>query len=470
MSLKKKIISAALAFTMIFSGAVSMTGCSDASYVATVEGETVPAGVYILYCGSAYGTAVNTLKEEQPDLDTTADGFSYYDQTVSGMSFGEFVKQEAMDNCKRYVQVNKLFDELGLEFTAEEEETIASNLDNEWGFEVGSYASLLGATELQKYDTMGDYYQSLGVSQSSFKNVYMTAYKSSKIFDYYYAEGGVEEVPQSEIESWLGENYTVARYISISLKDSDNNLIEDEAELQKLEDLANGYKAQLDEGKGFAEVMAQYEAYLKAKSAEADTETAPDESSENTSEAEGEDVSDETSEEVTEETSDEAEEISAEETEATSAEEAEETSAEENGEETTEATTEADESAEEETKTDSDYNTVFSKKSTSPSAEFVENLFSMDFNTAQVYKADTYYYVVVRIDIVKEGSYVEDYRTTALDALKGDELEDRFEEAYNQFAIEENTGIPDYAATAQEAYNALNTVSMFSYYLQMFGY
>lgn len=460
MSLKKKIVSAALAFTMIFSGAVSMTGCSDVSYVATVEGETVPAGVYILYSGSAYGNAISALKEEQPDLDTTAEGFDYYAQTVSGMSFGDYVKQEAMNGCKRYVQVNKLFDELGLEFTAEEKEIISDNLDSEWNFEVGSYASWFGATDLEKYETMADYYQALGVSQSSFKSVYMTAYKSSKIFDYYYAEGGTEEVAQSEIASWLGENYTVARYIAISLKDSDGNLIEDQAELKKLEDLAEGYKAQLDEGKTFAEVMAQYEAYLEAKNADTEAETTTSEEAEGTSAADTEDVPDETSgeetsaEEVTEATSEEAEEATAE------------------NEETSEETAAADQNAEEtteETKTDSDYNVVINKDSSSPSAEFVENLFAMDFNAPQVYKADTYYYVVVRVDITKEGTYVEDYKTTALDALKGDELEERFETAYNQFTVEENS-TPDYAATAKDAYNALNTVAMFTYYLQMFGY
>ena len=463
MSLKKKIISAALAFTMIFSGAVSMTGCSDVSYVATVQGETVPAGVYILYCGSPYGTAIETLKEEQPDLDTTVEGFDYYAQTVSGMSFGDYVKQEAMNGCKRYVQVNKLFDELDLEFTEDEKEIIADNLDSEWNFEVASYASWFGASDLEQYETMADYYQSLGVSQSSFKSVYTTAYKSSKIFDYYYAEGGVEEVPEADIASWLGENYTVARYIAISLKDSDGNLIEDEAELKKLEELAEGYKAQLDEGKSFAEVMAQYEDYLEAKNAEVEAETtaSAEENAEDTAAADVEDVPDETSAEET--SAEEAEETSAEET---SAEEAEETNAEEAGEETTAA----EESAEEETKTDSDYNVVFNKESTSPSAEFVENLFAMSFNAPQVYKADTYYYVVVRVDITGEGTYVEDYKTTALDALKGDELEERFKTAYAEFAVEENTSTPDYAATAQEAYNALNTVAMFTYYMQMFGY
>ena len=101
MSIKRKIISCAAALALAATSAVTLSGCADVSYACVIDGETIPAGVYILYSGYALNDAENKLAEEQPDLDTSAEGFDYYAQTVSGMSFGEYVKQETVNYCKR---------------------------------------------------------------------------------------------------------------------------------------------------------------------------------------------------------------------------------------------------------------------------------------------------------------------------------------------------------------------------------
>lgn len=398
MSIKKKIISCVAALALAATSAVSFTGCADVSYALVVDGVTIPAGVYILYSGYALNNAEDKLAEEQPDLDTSAEGFDYYEQTVSGMSFADYVKQETVNYCKRYVAVNRLFDELGIQYGADELENMNDNINDQWDFSVSGWTNYL--SYLDGFSTLGDYYQSIGVAKSSYKAVLTNGSKSSEIFDYYYGEGGVEEVPRSEIEKYVGENYTLARYFSISLKDDEGEVIEDKDKLAELEEIANGYVDELNNGASYSEVYEKYEKYFNDKEDE-----------------------------------DEDEEVHEHE--------------------------------------DSDFDRIINVTSTSPSEEFVEALFKQDYGTAALFKADTYYYVVQRLDITENEEYVDDYVDTALSALKDDELEDVLEAKYADYSVTENKSTPDYArqqaSNARQGLTTIRSIQYYSYYSSLFS-
>lgn len=430
MSIKKKIISCAAALTLAVTSAVSFTGCADVSYVMTVDGETIPAGVYIMYSGYALDDAEALLAEEQPDLDTAAEGFDYYAQTVGGMSFGDYVKQETVKYCKRYVAINRLFDELGIGFDTAEQETINDNINAQWNYSVSDWSSYL--SYLKGFSTLGDYYQSIGVAKSSYREVMLAGAKSSEIFDYYYGEGGVQEVSREEIEKYIAENYALVHYFGISLNDDDNKLIEDKAQLKALEELANGYAEKLNNGVSYSEVYEEYQDYLK-KDKEDDKSEDNKESEESEENGEPEENGE----------------------------------SEENGE--TEESEEGEEDGEEEghdhEHDDSEYDRIINVESTSPSKEFVEALFKQKTGTAAVFKADSYYYVVQRLDITESEKYVDDYKSTALNALKGDELDGVYEEKYTGYSMTENTSVPDYARQqASNARQGLTTISAIQYY------
>ena len=397
MSIKKKIISCAAALALAATSAVSFTGCADVSYALVIDGEKIPAGVYILYSGYAQSDAQSKLTEEQPDLDTSAEGFDYYAQTVSGMSFGEYVEQQTQKYCKEYVAVNRLYDELGIVSDPVEQETVSDNINDQWNFSVSDWTSML--SYLKGYSTLGDYYQSFGVAKSSFKEVMNNGYKKNEIFDYYYGEGGVEEVPKDEITEYVGENYSLTRYFSISLTNDEGDVIEDEDELKVLEELANGYVDDLNGGASFSEVYEKYQKYI----------------------GDGD-----------------------------------------------------EEDEEEHDHEDSDYDRIITKTATSPSKEFVEALFKQDTGTAALFKADTSYYVGQRLDITENEEYVEDYTDTALDELRGDDLDGVIEGRYSGFSVTENSNAPDYAreqaTNARQALSAINTIQYYSYYSSLFSY
>lgn len=414
MSLKKRITASITAAALTAASVLTLSGCSQSvSRAMTVNGEDIPAGIYILYSGHAYADATQKLKEEQPDLDTSADGFDYYNQTVDGISFADYVKRETENYCKRHTAVNDVFSDLGIEFDEETRDEANDVWQAQWDFDVSSYSSSTAFSYLKGANTLGDYLESIGVSKSSFRDYMINTYRASEIFEHYYSEGGTEEVPKDDIRKWIDENYSLTRYFSISLKDSEGNLIEDEAELKKLEDLANEYKDKLSDGGSFAEVYAAHQKYLKEQSGEEDTS----ESSDSTDE-----------------------------------------------------------------KDDKDYNSLIAKTSTSPSEEFVEALFKQEKNTITVFKTDAYYYVVQRLDVLEtegadgedETDYVKNYTKTALQELKGDDMENVFKDKYSSYVSEVNDSAPDYAREqAQNALNGLTTITQIqyqNYYSQLFNY
>lgn len=404
MSVKRKIISALTAAALAVTAMFSLTGCSDVSSALTVDGESVPAGVYILYSGYALNNAQEQLLEEQPDLDTTAEGFDFYAQTVSGKAFGDFVKEETIRLCKRYVSVNRLYDELNIEEDPADTDDLNDSINSQWEYDVSDWTGTL--PYLGDCGTMGEYYESIGVSKSSFKEVMTTSYKASNIFKYYYGEGGKEEVAKSDIKDYIKENYTLARYFGISLNDSEGNLIESKTELAVLENMAEDYAKMLNDGDSYSEVYDRYQQSLAEK----------DES----------DTADKDSDEDKEDEEDETD--------------------------------------------DSYYDRIISKDSTSPSEEFVKALFEQKIGTADVFKADTYYYVVQRLDITENDEYVEDYNDIALDGLKGDDMNKVFEDMYASYSVTENTGAPDYAAQqAKNASSALSTISTIQYYMSYYS-
>lgn len=482
MSIKRKILSAFTALALAV-GAVSFSGCSQSvSNAMEVDGEQIAAGLYILYSGQALSTAQQKVLEDNPDLDTSEEGFSYDDQKIGDLSFREYVEQEAVNYCKRHVAINRLFDELNIPVEADEKQNLDNSVNQQWDLDVASWAEYL--PYVGNHKTLGSYYESIGVSKSSLREFLTNSYKASKIFDYYYGEGGIEEVPKADKEKWIDENYALVRYFGVSLTDTDGSLIESKTQLAILEKLAQEYVDDLNNGESYKDVYAEYQAYVSEQKEAAAATTAEEETTAaevaSRARAAG---NDETTEAVTaapEETQPEEVTTAAEPEETDPA---EVTEAESVPEETTEAAadTTAAETAAEGTETtteevkDSDYNRVLNKDATSPSKEFITELFANSKNTAYMFKADTYYYVVQKLDILnsEDEDYVEQYDSQALSGLRDDDMDKIFEDKYSSYNVVKNTGAPDYCAQqADNAAQGLTTVSQINYlyyYSQMFS-
>lgn len=347
----KRILSAALASAVVITSALTFSGCADTSVAGTIEGVTIPAGIYVLNEFEALSQAVSDFKDANPDTDVDAEGFDFFAQTIDGKSFSDYVKDTAAQNCKNYVAVEKMFDEMGLVIDAADKEKLIADVNATWDND-NTYAQIFYGV-----NTYGEYYEKNGIGKNSYKEYMLNSKKAEMIFEAIYCENGSKEVPQAEIEKWIEENYTVVRYISVSKKDKDGKLIEDETKLAELKTLAEGYAEEINGGAKFSEVYNKHQKHIEATEVEVEEEKELDR--------------------------------------------------------------------------------IISVESTNPSEEFVKHVYEMELDKAEVYDADTYYYVVIRYDILTD-DYKETYKHTALNALKGDEMKATLEAAAANYSVSFN--------------------------------
>ena len=88
-----------------------------------------------------------------------------------------------------------------------------------------------------------------------------------------------------------------------------------------------------------------------------------------------------------------------------------------------------------EDKTEADYETMFTKTGTYPSAEFVENLFTMSNDAPQLYKTEDAYYVVVRRDLSERTDWLEENTHTIIHKLKEDAMTELLANAYAGYNV-----------------------------------
>lgn len=190
-SILKKAFAAVLAASLC----LSLAGCYDEnnSWAAKKGEDTMPIGGYIYYLFNSYYEAVSKVPSDQEVLKTT----------IEDKDGQTWIKDKAMNSLKSFYYISGKFDELGLELTEEDQDTIQSSTDSMWSY----YKSTLEA---------------LGVAKDSFNtaaSIYNTKYQ--KVMDALYGEGGEMEIPEDELKSYFTENYYSYEYFYASLSTTD---------------------------------------------------------------------------------------------------------------------------------------------------------------------------------------------------------------------------------------------------------
>lgn len=248
MKLIKRILAVMLALCMT----LGLAGCGDTTWICEVDGNTVAAGLYIYYQNEGYGDALYNLV--QADSNTYFMYYLYYynygyiepELFSVALSNGETVEEHinnyALDMCKQVVIMDKLFDELGLEFTADEQALVDTQVRSAWSNAQESW-------------------ESAGVSEASFKAALVAKYKEDKVFDAYYEVGGRNGTTEEEIKDYFADNYARIKYMTFTFADSVDDAI-DEARKNEQLDLANEYLAAAQSGTPMDELIKQYNEYL----------------------------------------------------------------------------------------------------------------------------------------------------------------------------------------------------------------
>ncbi len=321
MSRLKRITAGLTALAM----SLSLTACGANTRTAlTVDGYEVPAGVYIYYLSTAYSSAVSQLSKENSELDTT-DKEAIKGQTLEGKDITTWIQDKATEMVTDFVATEKKFDELGLTLDADAKSSISQMKDYYWA-------------------SSQENFEKNGISEDSFTKILTSSYKSDEIFKYYYGVDGQEGVTEDELRQYYIDNNIRCQYITMSLKDSEGNLMksDEKAEMMKmLEGYRDRVQSAYDEGgeesarEEMDAVTDEYNAYVASLSEEAESEDTTDFDIEADTSADEDKTSDTASEDET-----------------TEGENADETSADEDGETETSEEAEIDKDTNAETSAD----------------------------------------------------------------------------------------------------------------------
>lgn len=244
----KRILVLILALAMT----LSFTACGDTSWITKVDDVTVNSGLYIYYQIQGYDAAGIELIKEDPSYQYFIQyGISYIDANVGEESVRDYMNSFALDMSKQYVIVDKLFTELNLELTEDDESLIKARTENEW-------------------KNLGTYFEKVGVSKKTVEKAQTSLIKEEKVFNTYYEVGGLNGTTEDDIKAYLSDNYVRVKYLSFRFADNVDDAI-DEEEAEALE-TAQSYLDRANAGEDFDELIAEYEAELAKEAAGEDEE------------------------------------------------------------------------------------------------------------------------------------------------------------------------------------------------------
>lgn len=422
--IKKKIAACSAAAAMT----LSLAGCTDTSYVMTYDGNKIPAGVYIYNMYSEMSYQMTMMYYTQGITE------KYFDQEVDGKKFADYLSDRAMTATKEYCAIVSEFEELGLELTDDELSDINDTVRDLWE----------NSSELLEKE---------GISRDSVKLVNKASKMRDKIFDYYYAEGGIEEVKDSDIEQYLNENYVRYKTITIakSTNEDESAAAEEDKEKETLRDeyLAKAEGVSFDE---FDEIINEYNDYVASQNSTADDSSSADS---NTDSAASDDssssVSSDDSQASNESSVDSAADSSAAGTESETDSSAVDSSADADSSsadsESTSGTT-----SEDPYKNEVLYNVgqIDEDAEETDSIKLAKEANGLEVGVAEAYEDDNNYYVVIKGDITERSAeYATENHDSMVQTMKSDDFQTLIDGWVEKLKISENKdAIKRYTPTA----------------------
>ncbi|MCM1164618.1 MAG: hypothetical protein NC299_10300 [Lachnospiraceae bacterium] len=352
----------------------ALCGC-DNGYLMTVDEMSIRSGIYLSFQQSAYNEAYEKISEESGDDSSSTSEVDVFAQTIEGKSASEWIKEQTLDEVRKFVAVQRLCEEKGIALSDEELSEINSDIKSTWDEENFYVQYMYG------FNTAGEYYESLGVGIESLREIRKANELSDKLFLRYFGSDGETPVTTEELNEHLTENYAVMKYISIAYADDDAKAQANEA--------AEAYAERLNGGESFIDV--KYDADLNAaqKAALSAAQSSYTEDNE-----EGL-----TEEEYCQKAVDEA-------------------------------TAEKAESLD-------DLDTFVPKENSSLDEKLTEYVWNAaDDGKAAVFEGESYIYVVVREDITTKSGWIEENNLSLLKAIKSDEYDGLIELTYQNYDVD----------------------------------
>lgn len=186
-----KLIKKASVLLSILIFCITATACSDKSWAIKSDSETLSTGVYVFYLMQSYQEAYQKLDQEGK---STSDLSS---EKIDDQSAPNWIVDKALNRCKDWIAVEKMFKEMNLSFSDEETTKANETTDSSW-------------------ETYGSTYEkNFGISRNDFHNaVTLFNLKLDKIFQAIYGKDGTNAVSDDEINDFYKANYVSINFYS----------------------------------------------------------------------------------------------------------------------------------------------------------------------------------------------------------------------------------------------------------------
>lgn len=395
----KKAAAAAAAIVM----AASLCGCADSGYIMTVDGIQIRNGVYLSGELTAINSASTSITEERTEYGDTSEVADIFKETVDGVDAVEWIKTETLNNVKRLIAIQRLCEQYGITLTDEQQTSVDEEINSLWNDE-NYYAYYIYGVY-----TMGEYYESVGISKDSLKEIYTIEDLGTQLFLHYYDTDGLTPVSDEEFNDYIKENYAIVKAIKLEYTDYQGLTLKTDEEIQEVKELAQSYVDRINSGEDITEIKYEVDLKTAQDKAHLDAEEAY-------AELEDEELPD--YDEYIQEAIDAV-------------------------------TVDKLESAD-------DLDTVISLASSSFDEDVTEYIWNAaDDGKATLYENDTASYIIVREDVTGKEEWKDTIRTTVLNALKSEEFEDILKETYADYVVEANDYLVNtkYAPDKIKGYN-----------------
>lgn len=192
----KRITAAVIAAATI----LSLTACGEnTTTIAVANGKEIPSGVYLMSAITAYSSVSRAKTDAEK---------SVWDVMMGEKTAEQYVRDEADNSVKEYAAIEAEFEKLGLTI----DEVAADNMN-------AQVESVFSDKD------SADSFAKIGIGEVSYRALLENSYKSQEVFKAYYGVDGIEGLSDSEYKAYIKNKYLRAKYISVSLKDDEGNLL-----------------------------------------------------------------------------------------------------------------------------------------------------------------------------------------------------------------------------------------------------
>ena len=177
---------------------VCTTACVDKSWAIKSETETISTGVYVFYLMQSYQEATQKLVAEGKSASDMSS------ETIDGQSAANWIVENTIKMCKELIAVEKEFNDLGLNFSEEENSKNQETTDKSW-------------------ESVGNLYEkNYGINKDAVHRASTVfAAKKEKVFQANYGKDGTQAVSDDELKDFYKSNYeTICFYSKTPFEDT----------------------------------------------------------------------------------------------------------------------------------------------------------------------------------------------------------------------------------------------------------